>query len=261
MRKILIIPCALLFISLALANYAFGLDLMGPQEPAPYSVFSTLSAESPARGQAAASLSAEKSEEPNFYRFSTQILLGVTDNMSVGVNIPYVDNSHAGLEDIAVSFKHRFFDEGKYGPSVAYLVTASIQSSTEELSTDGRIGGGFIASKRVGPVTGHANVFYSLPADDALDDEIRVSTGVEFSAAHNFDILGEIFLRKSHFSEDIDELEARFGYRIQYAEGIYTTLGAGLGLDNRAPDFRIMASISLTFPRAKPIERVYEEGE
>jgi hypothetical protein len=259
--KKLLFSSVFLLLNLVLADYCLGLDLMGPQEPAPYGVFSTISADSPAKGQAAIALSIEKSLEPDFFRFSSQISLGITDNIALSANIPYVDNSHSGLEDIAVTLKHRFFEKKEYELSVAYLLTGSVASSTEELSADGRVGAGIVSTKRVGPVEGHINFIYSYPGDDDLEDEIRFSVGVEFAAAHSFDLLAEVFGRKSHFSDEIDELEARFGYRVRYSEGVYTTLGAGFGFDNRAPDFRVMASLSVRFPNREVIEKVYEEGE
>jgi hypothetical protein len=263
MKKLLFFASFLcvLFYSMVMANHSYGIDFMGPQEPAPFAVFSTIAADSPERGQAAVSITGEKSGKPDFFRFSTQLSLGITNSISLSANIPYVDNSYSGIEDIAITLKHRLFDEGQYGPAMAYLLTGSVESSTEEISTDGGVGLGIISSKRIGPVNGHLNLIYRFPGDDRLKDEVRFSVGVEFSAAHNFEILGEIFSRKSHFSKDFDEIEARFGYRVRYSDGIYTTLGAGIGLDNRTPDFRVMVSLSLKFPHREIIEKVYEEEE
>ena len=60
--------------------------------------------------------------------------------------IPYVDrweNVKSGFEDIALGVKHRFVDEAKYTPSVAYMVNASIPSGKEVFSTDGKGRRGF----------------------------------------------------------------------------------------------------------------------
>lgn len=234
-------------------------DLSGHQSPAPYSVFSTISAESPKQGRSAVAFGFEESGD-DFSRFSSQFAIGITNTVEAGLNVPYVDNSTSGLEDISLSLKHRFFRESKYGPSVAYLLTTSIGSSNEELSTDGRVGGGLIASKRVGPVMGHLNLFYSVPYDPALDDEVRASAAIVFSAAHNFKILGEVYTRKSHYSEHkMDQQEARIGYMFNYGDDLYTVIGVGFGLNDKKPDYRVMASLSFLFTGGKKsIEKVYE---
>jgi len=51
-------------------------------------------------------------------------------------------------------------------------------------------------SKRVGPFSGHVNFFYKRPGTARLNDEISLLGGIEFSAAHNFNILSEIILKK-----------------------------------------------------------------
>jgi hypothetical protein len=94
------------------------------------------------------------------------------------MNIPYVDNSESGLEDVAFYVKHRFLEKERW-PSLGYLVTATLASSTEEFSTDGSIGGGFVISQRVGPVQGHVNLLLFHPWDSDLDDEFQFLAGVE----------------------------------------------------------------------------------
>lgn len=258
MKKYLF-PAVFLLANLLIAEHCYGADLSGLQPPAPYGVFSTMSASSPPRGTAAIALSAERSGEPNFWRLSTHLAYGITDSVEFSASIPYVDNTNSGLEDIAFGVKHRFFDEGKYGPSIAYLFTFSVASGVDELSTEGRAGGGIILSKRVGPVNGHANLFYTLPFDSALKDELRFSAGIDFSASHDFRILGELFGRSSHFSDEVDQLEARFGYRFIIGEDTFTTLGVGFDIKDRDPEYRIMASLTLLFPREKKtIKKVYE---
>jgi hypothetical protein len=258
--RLFIFLATVTFACLFTAGYCQAVQLSGPVSPSPFSVFSTISAESPEQGQAAVSISGEKSGKPDYYRFSTQISLGITDNIEFGINIPYFDNTYSGLEDIAASLKHRIIEEGDMGPSLAYLLTGSVQSSTEDTSTDGRLGAGVVCTKRVGPVRGHANLIYAVPGDSTLEDEVRFSAGFEFSAANNFDILAEVFGRKSHFSTSADELEARFGYRILYGKGVFSTIGAGLGLDGKESDYRLIASITISFPRRETaIEKIYEE--
>jgi hypothetical protein len=250
---------ALLLACLMLEGRSQGFDLSGLQPPAPYGIFSTLSANSPPQGKAAAALSVERSGGPEFWRFSTNVAYGLTDNMELSATIPYDEDNHSGFEDIALGFKHRFFDEGRYGPSIAYIITGSIASGARGLTTDGRLGAGVALSKRVGPVNGLVNLFYSVPFKSGLEDEVRFSGGIDFSAAHDFRILAELYGRKSHFSDGIDQLEARFGYRFLTGKDIFTTIGMGFGLKDREPRYRFIVSVSAIFPRlAEKIKKVYE---
>lgn len=250
---------ALLFACLVTEGQGQGFDLSGLQPPAPYGVFSTFSASSPPQGKAAVAFTVERSGGPEFWRFSTNVAYGLTDNMELSTTVPYDEDAHSGFEDIALGFKHRFFDEGKYGPSIAYMITGSIASGASGLTTDGRLGAGVILSKRVGPVNGHINLFYTVPFESDLEDEVRFSGGIDFSAAHDFRILAELYGRKSHFSEGIDQLEARFGYRFLTGKDIFTTIGMGFGLKDREPEYRFIVSVSAIFPRlAEKIQKVYE---
>ncbi len=140
--------------------------------------------------------------EPDFYRFSLKSAYGISDKLEFNLTVPYVYHyfdEKNGLEDIAAGFKYRFYDEGKYGPSMAFLLNASIPSGDDEISSDGRVGAGLIVSKRVGPFNGHLNFFYEKPGSASLKDEISLLGGVEFSAAHNFKILSEIIVKKSYY--------------------------------------------------------------
>jgi hypothetical protein len=251
----------LLFLSLTESLFAF--DISGLQPLAPNGVFSTFSAESLPKNKTSVEIGAEKSHEPDFYRFSVKAAYGLTDNMEFNLTVPYVYHYADvidGLEDIAVGFKHRFYDEEKYGPSLAYLLSASIPSGADELSSNGRLLAGLIVSKRVGPFSGHVNLFYERPGTASLNDEIYLLGGIEFSAAHNFKILSEIIVKKNHEKNKENQIEGRFGYRIKTTEYIYTTVGAGLDMKARSPEYRIFMSVNFTKPAEKKnIKKFIEE--
>lgn len=242
-------PVSFLLFSLLFTGYSYGFDLKGLQPLAPNGIFSTFSAESLKRGTSGIGFEIEKSHKPDFYRLTSRLAYGISDKVELEVTIPYVakwKDSANGFEDIAIGLKHRFFDEGKYGPSIAYLLTLSMPSGKDEFSTDGSIGGGIIVSKRVGPVNGHVNLFYSRPGTNRFKDDITFAAGVDFSAARNFKILGELYSKKS-YSGSLDRLEARFGYRIMTTENLLTTLGVGFNIKNRSPEYRIMVSLTYLF--------------
>ncbi len=255
--------CFLLLMCILLTGTSYGFDVSGLQPVAPYGIFSTFSAESLPRGKVALEAGFERSNEPDFYRFSARAAYGISDSFEFEITVPYVydyGDSVDGMEDVSVGFKHRFYEEGKYGPSLAYLINASINNGRDEFSTHGRFGGGLIVSKRVGPFKGHFNVLYERPGTGSLEDEITFQGGIEFSAAHNFKMLGELLARKSYPTNVYDKIEARFGYRIKTTDSIYTTFGAGVDLKRRSPEYRIMISISYTPPeKKKEIKKIFEE--
>ena len=248
----------------ALTGHAHGFDLKGLQPLAPYGVFSTFSAESLPHGKSGVALGFERSRDPDFYRITGQLAHGITDSLELDITIPHTLNwqdSVDGFEDIAIGLKHRFFDEGKYGPSVAYLVSATLGSGSAEFSTRGSIGLGLIVSKRVGPVKGHLNLFYSRPGSNRFKDDVTFAAGLDFSASHAFTILSELYLKKS-YSGRVDRLEARFGYRILTAENLFTTVGAGFDFKNRSPEYRLLLSLTYLFPSGeKKIKRIFEQEE
>ncbi len=264
-KKVLLLPlCALFsfFTGVFFAECSCAIDLKGLQPLPPYGVFSTFSAEGLKKGKAGIALGIERSRQPDYYRITGSLGYGITDNIEFDVTIPYVsgwNNNTDGLEDISLGFKYRIIDEGKYGPSVAFLLAASAYTGKEQFSTDGSISGGVIVSKKVGPFSGHINAIYSRPNNSRFDDEITLATGVDFAASHNFKLLGELYGRKS-YSGRLDHVEFRVGYRVMTAEGLFTTLGIGFDVKNRSPEYRLLLSLSYLFPLEKrQIKRIYEE--
>jgi len=247
---------------LFLHGNAYGFDIKGLQPVDPYGIFSTFSAESLPKGKAAFSGGAEMSVDPDFYRFVFKSAFGISDKVELGLTIPYVlsNDSSDGFEDTSLGLKHRFFDEGKYGPSLAYILNVSLPNGRDQLSTDGSYGAGLVVSKRVGPVNGHLNFFYNKPGNEDLDEEIIFTAGFDFAAASNFKLLGELFCRKSYYSNKIDSVEGRFGYRIKTTDFIYTTFGAGFDFKNRNPETRILFTVTFLTPQEKKkIQKIYEE--
>jgi len=261
MRKYLLFTIILVILPLHKDSYGF--DITGLQPASPYGVFSTFSAESPPKGKIALSTDAEILFDPDFYRFLLKTAYGITDTIEFDITIPYIYNwadSTDGFEDIAIGLKHRFLDEGRHGVSIAYILNASLPSGRDEFSTNGSFGGGLIVSKRMGPVKGHANIFYEKPGKGSLHEEIILAAGLDFAAAHNVKILGEIYSKKGYDSKKFDSTEARIGYRIKASDMIYTTLGIGFDIDSKDPHYKILLSVSFFLPQEKKvIKKIYEE--
>jgi hypothetical protein len=258
MKKYVIFVC---FILLPLYEAAYALELKGLQPVDPYGVFSTFGTESFAKGKVAISTGAEASLDPDLYRFIMKTAYGISDIVELNMTLPYLFGSDVrdGFEDAAIGVKHRFFEEGKYGPSMAYIVNVSLPTGSERLTTDGRYGAGLIVSKRVGPVNGHMNFFYEKTGTKKLKNEVTFLAGLDFSAAHNFKLLSELVVRKSHDSSDIDLIEGRLGYRIKTTDSIYTSFGAGFDFKRRDPQTRLMFTVTfVTPPEKKKIKKLYE---
>ncbi len=246
-----------------LSGAASAFDISGLQPVAPNGVFSTFSAESMPKNQGAVEIGVERSRDPSFYRFRLSGAYGISDALEFNITAPYVYNfggATDGMEDIALGFKHRFYEEGKYGPSLAYMLTVSVNNGREEFSSSGRFGAGLILSKRVGPFKGHMNLFYERPGTGRLGSEVSALGGIEFSAAHSFKLLAEVIVQRSHASNHYDRVETRFGYRIKATDYLYTTLGVGLDLKKREPEYRVLLSVSfVSSPEKKPIRKIFEE--
>jgi len=259
MKKSFLFAVLVLFL---LCGNAYGTEIKGLQPVDPYGVFSTFSAESLPKGKAAFSGGAEVSVDPDFYMFIFKTAYGLTDNLELNLTLPYMLGADTtdGFQDASIGLKHRFFEEGKYGPSLAYILNVSLPSGKDELSTDGRLGIGLVVSKRVGPVNGHLNLFYEQPGKASLDEEISFLAGLDFAASHNFKFLAELYCRKSHFTNDIDTVEGRLGYRFQTTDFIYTTFGAGFDFKNRTPETRVIFTVTfLSHGEKKRIKKIYEE--
>ncbi len=246
-----------------LAASANAFDVKGLQPLSPYGVFSTFSAESLKQNKVGFGLSVERSNDPDFYRTIFQLAYGLHDKFEFDVTLPYVtgwENRVDGFEDVSLGVKHRVIDEGEYGPAVAYILTVSPPSGKDEFTTEGRVGGGLLVTKKVGPFKGHFNAFYSKPQKTGLKNEYAVNLGAELAVTHDSKVLAEIVGRKNYFKNKIDLLEWRLGYRIATTDYMYTTIGAGFDIKNRTPDYRLMFSVSIILPpEKKKIRKIYEE--
>lgn len=262
MKKVLVLV-VFFFVSFNLERPSYAYDLLGLQPVAPNGAFSSFSAESLPRNQFSVETAVERVRKPDFYRISLRTAYGLTDHIELDLTVPFVSGyieTSEGFEDIAFGLKHSIHEEGKYGPSIAYMLTASTTGNREAMGTDGRFGAGFILSKRFGPFRGHLNFFYFKPGGEDLYEELAFHSGFEFAATHSFDLLGELIVRKGHFSTVTDDVEARFGYRFRTTEHIYTTLGAGVDFRDSSPDYRLMLSVCFTsLGRMREIQKIYEQ--
>jgi hypothetical protein len=241
---------------------SFGLDLKGYQPVQPDGIFSTFSAETHAEGTAAMGLDLEQSVDPGFDRVTSTLIYAFTDNIEFGMTAPYrfSTSNEYGFEDLSFGFKHRILDEEKYFFTTSYLLSASIPSGKDAITTSGRIGGGLILSKKIGPFRTHLNLLYFRSDKETLFDEYDAAVGTDISVTHTIDVLAEVVFKKSHFSREMDSAEGRIGYRYKPLDYFYTTLGIGTDMYHGSPDFRIFITATFLYPVNKIKIKHIEEG-
>jgi hypothetical protein len=260
-RTTIVISVLSSFLILVLYSFSEALDENKFVPVQPMGTFSTLSAYTFGKGRLGVMLGTEKVVEPDFTRFSLSVEYGLTENIDILLNIPYtVDYFQGdGFQDISIGFKQRIVIEKYISPSLSYLLGVTIPGS-RGISTRGSIGGGVLLSKKVGPFSGNVNLFYFLPAESRLEDEIQLNMGFVLAVAHNFDILADMILKETHSSKKVDIAEGRFGYRVKLSSSTFGIVGIGYDFKNRSPEWRILFSISTIYPEEKKsIRRIYEE--
>jgi len=244
-------------------SHAEAFDVKGLQPVGPYGVFSTFSTETLKQNEVAFNLELERSVHPDFYRTTLKGAYGLHDKFELLFSAPYVFADKGlgdSIEDVSFGLIHRVVNESVYLPAMAYMLTVSIPSSNEALSTDGRVGGGLLLTKKIGPFKGHLNLLYISPGRHDLHNEYDVNVGSELAVTHNTTVIAELIGRKDFYKSKVDFLEWRLGYRIANNDKIFTTLGAGFNIENRGPNLRLLLSVGVVLPLQKAkIQKVYEE--
>ncbi len=223
--------------------------------------FSTLSAYTLGKSKASITLWAEKVVEPDLTRISLSMEYGLGDRTDILLHLPFVTGygGEEGFQDIGVAIKYRLLAERLISPAVSVIVGFTYPGDNG-ISTRGSGGGGIAVSKKVGPLSGNLNLLYFEPAESGLEEEIEVNLGASLAVAHGFKAIGDLVFVKSHYSERIDRIEGRIGYRVSLSEALTGSVGVGYDFKNREPEWRFFLSFSLHYPEKKrEIRRIYEE--
>ncbi|MBF0565334.1 MAG: hypothetical protein HQK89_08830 [Nitrospirae bacterium] len=236
-------------------------DVRGLQPVQPNGIFSTFSTSTNETGVLSVETEGDYFVNPSFYRFSLASAFGLTDDLEISSTVPFrLQNKQDGFEDGSIGIRNRLFDEDGLLPSAGLLLSVSPPSGRDDLTTEGRYGGGLILSKKIGPFNAHTNVFFFVPFMQGLKTEIDVLLGSELKVANNISIIAELDTKKSHFSNSFDYMEGRLGYRYRPLDFLYTTLGAGYEIRRRNPDIRIFLTFTFIYPQKKvTLKHIYEE--
>ncbi|MEO5358265.1 MAG: YjbH domain-containing protein [Nitrospirae bacterium YQR-1] len=250
-----------LFIVVTAGKKAHCFDFKGLQPVQPHGVFSTFSATTNEKGAAALGIDLEQSVDPTFYRITSSVSYSLTDIVEFSASVPFsMKTSEYGFEDPAVGIKARIFEETELRPAIAVLGVISPPSGSEDITTNGRYGGGLILSKKVGPFRTHLNLLYYVPFKESLRSQMGILFGTDYPVAHNLNLLSELYLKRSHLDNSFDYFEGRIGYRFKPLDFLYTTLGIGYEFMKSTPDIRIF--LNFTLVHSHPVyKRIYEEEQ
>lgn len=255
-RKILSI--AVLFFIPFISQEIQAVEIHGLQPLPPNGIFSTFSAESLKSKKTGIGFGFEISSAPKFYYASLQSGYGLTDRMELNFSAPYIwDDKVGGFEDINFGLKHRVIEEDHYNPALAYIIMFSPPTGKEYFSTNTRLGGGLILTKKVGPFKGHINALYFRPEKSTLREKYVLNLGCNIAVSNNMNILSEISGNKDYFEKQVKPIEWRIGYRIEVPDNLYTTIGGGFDITAKDPEVRFLMSIGLILPFEKKI--IYKE--
>lgn len=253
------LPVYLIFLILAFLQAepaaAFDPDIVKPV--APNGIIETFGTQSLQTNSFAMGVDLEYARHETYYLSNFGFAYGITNRIEFTLNVPYVYNLEAnppanfsGVEDVGAALKYRFLDqEGSYSPSAAVLLMGYLPTGNGILSRGGGAGTGLVLSRRVGPFMGNLNGIYTIPGNPGLKDEWDVLAGLDFSAANNLKMLGELQIRKGPYSNRVDQAEGRIGFRV-FTEHFYSTVALGYDFKERDPQFRVL--ISLTAVSGKP---------
>jgi len=230
----------------------FALDSPGLLPYQPNGIFSAFSPGTLQAGETGITFGLEKTVDPSFFRLTLRGEHGLMEKFDLLFTVPFVlglDDSD-GFQDMSIGLKHNVLEEGKNMPAVSYLLDASFPGK-DSVSTDGRVGGGILIGKRLGPFSGNMNIFYHIPLKSSDEDELDIRAGLDLAAAHAIHILTELIVRKSHLSTRIDVVEGRLGYRVKLSRSTNVTLGVGYDFKNRTPELRLFFTVSHLFGKRK----------
>jgi hypothetical protein len=187
---------------------------------------------------------------------------GIMDNWELGVDLPYVDispdegDSISGVGDMNIWTKYRFFSEEKD----CFGLAAGVNT---KLATGGHRGTSHVdwmpfvmgTIKPMEQVTFGAKVGYNIVSNDDLvngDHEWRYGVWGGYALKPNLSLVAELTKSDNgngHHNDDPLALDAGITYAM--AENVGLTAGAGVGLNNAAPDWHVFAGIKANFSFGK----------
>lgn len=251
-------------------------------------VFSVFGAKTLKKGQIAIGVAADFAVAPISYdddhhmdqkTMAIHLGYGLTEKFDIGLDFPftwwYPDNvgfHEQGLDDLSVGLRYRLLDEKESFPAIAILGATTFPTGDEDkgLSTSGTdLDAKLIVSKRLGPVNSHLNLGYSWPSTKKyeLRDGITYGVGIDFSASSHVLLLAELignenrYTKELHPNGDKDPLEVRLGLRYISDTGLIATFGAGFGLTDTSPEYRLLAGLTYTYPpEGRRVIKVEEPG-
>ena len=182
---------------------------------------------------------------------AVQVKYGILENLDAGIEIPYAASDPSGIGDATLKGKINFVEETESAPAISLGIDIKLANGDK----DQGLGTGYmdygingILSKEMGPVTGHANLGYTIVGiEEGGDSENVISYGiaVEYPVNDAVNIVGEIF-GSSVANASTNPLDAQIG--ANWALNDMATLDGGLdfGLSDASPEYKATVGITLT---------------
>ena len=208
----------------------------------------------------------------DFHTFFLSLGYGVTDRLSVGIDIPYSrqesDRAKAderGLDDVNVGVTYRLLDEAVGRPAIGIVGFAALPTADEDkgLGT-GKADVGFklIVSKTLLPnLVGHVNVGYTVVGDTdefKRRNEVTGGVGAEYAFTSRLSALAEVVANTNR--EDGRRLNGdpqrasdyqavgRAGFRYVFNEWLTGSIGLSAGFTSDSPNRGVFALLTAVWP-------------
>jgi hypothetical protein len=183
---------------------------------------------------------------------------GVFDEMEVGLAIQRI-NKHAkdssatrGFEDLHLSTKWKFRDEGELCPALALgfdlrLPTANRRKGLSPGRTDETFL--LIATKTWSPVRVHLNAGYSIvnhSSNDKLKNRVRGGTAFEWTIHPQWTLVGELFGISREIARSKNRAEFQLGVRYFLTEQLVVDSAIGRSLLSSGTAIQATAGLTWT---------------
>ncbi|MDP3981131.1 MAG: transporter [Chlamydiota bacterium] len=200
--------------------------------------------------------------EDDEYALTAAFTLGIIEKLDVGASLPYLftDSDEGvrvnGFGDAELLFKWRFVEEQDRIPAAA--LTAGLKTgSGDETNGLGSVGvdGIFniILTKGLGRWVINFNVGYNAirePENQEIeDDSIGLGLSLEYPMTKSINIVGEVVgeIFVDDECDKDDPAEILFGIQHTLPAGTILDLGAGFGLTDGSPDYKLLFGITYVF--------------
>lgn len=195
----------------------------------------------------------ERNDGEDIFIIEPRIEYGFAPNWQGRISVPFEfgNDTEDGIGDVGVELFYNFNTEGLHTPAFAISVGADFPTGEDSAGVDPTVK--FIATKTLGTGSNldrlHLNLSYTYndqSGDEQRDHRLAAILG--YSRRLNSEtILVTDLVYEQEEEENEDSLLLELGIRYQLTPRNVLAVGAGVGLIENAPDFRITAGFQQSF--------------